>query len=127
MNKPSESIQRHLSDEDADVVSEALRALTRLGVTTANSQIINLLSDERWEVRAQAARSCGALEIRRAIPVLKLLKFDSFWWVRKRAIESLDILDRLDVDDLTTEEGVSTPASSEDTANNIYYLGTRNA
>ena len=119
-DKTIDTIQTSLDDKNADVIAEALRALTRLGVTTVNNQIIGLLSDERWEVRAQAARSCGALEIPEAISVLKLLRLDPYWWVRKRAIESLGLLKHLEPKDPTSagEGGNET--------SNIHYMEPRN-
>ena len=120
-------IQKSLDDQSADVIAEALRALTRLGVTTVYNQIIGLLSDDRWEVRAQAARSCGALEVIDSIPVLKLLKLDSNWWVRKRAIESLDLLKHLDtqVPPLAKDDHAPVENEKGDETNNVHYLRSR--
>ncbi len=79
------AIVNAVTDPDAEVRIQALRALRELNDTSVLPTTLAALHDDRWEVRSEAARTCAALGHGGAAESIAKLLDDEAEWVRHNA------------------------------------------
>ena len=78
-----------VTDPDAEVRIQALKAVRELKDVSALPACLSALRDERWEVRSESARTCGALGQAGAAEPIAALLDDEAEWVRHNAALAL--------------------------------------
>lgn len=84
-----QAVVNAVTDADAEVRIQALRAIRELADVTVLPTCLGALQDDRWEVRSEAARTCAALGQGGSADAIAKLLDDEAEWVRHNASISL--------------------------------------
>jgi HEAT repeat protein len=101
-----QAAQLFLENESIDLRARAIRAITAVGIETAQEiyPIIDKLRDPAWEVRAVAAKALGLLRQEAAIPSLVAVLSDEAWWVRHNAAHALALFGQRGIQELQLQQ-----------------------
>jgi HEAT repeat protein len=100
------AVSSFLDNESIDLRARAIRAITAVGIETAQELhlIIEKLRDPAWEVRAVAAKALGLLRQESAIPFLVTVLADEAWWVRHNAAHALALFGQRGLQELQLQQ-----------------------